>query len=83
MEIKTKYDIGDNVYFIHNNKIIHNKITRIEISIARGLKNKEESIAMVEYTIDLGFAEKVCDTFTTRLEFELFTTKEDLFKSLE
>lgn len=29
MEIKTKYDIGDNVYFIHNNKIIHNKITRI------------------------------------------------------
>lgn len=82
MEIKTKYDIGDNVYFIHNNKIIHNKITRIEISIA-GLKNKEESIAMVEYTIDLGFAEKVRDTFTTRLEFELFTTKEELFKTLE
>lgn len=37
---------------------------------------------MVEYTIDLGFAEKVRDTFTTRLEFELFSSKEELIKIL-
>ena len=82
MEIKTKYNINDEVYFIHDNKILHKEITSIDIRITRASTNKEESIAMVEYTINLGFAEKVRNTFTTRLEFELFSTKEELLKTL-
>ena len=81
MEIKTKYNIGDEVYFIHGNKIIHNKITRIDISIRK--ERNEKVIPRIEYTIDLGFRTgKISDTLTSRIEFDIYSTKEDLIKSI-
>ncbi len=82
MEIKTKYNIGDEVYFIHGNKITHNKITRIDISI-REERNKNVIIPRIEYTIDLGFKTgKISDTLTSRIEFDIYSTKEELIKSI-
>ena len=82
MEIKTKYNINDKVYFIHGNKIIHNKITSIDISI---YERNNKVIQNIRYTIDLGnlFGRRICDTFTSRNEEELFLTKEELIKSIE
>ena len=81
MEIKTKYNIGDEVYFIHGNKIIHNKITRIDISIRE--ERNEKVIPRIEYTIDLGFRTgKISDTLTSRIEFDIYSTKEELIKSI-
>lgn len=80
MEIKTKYNIGDDVYFIHGNKIRHNKITRIDISI-REERNKEVIIPRIEYTIDLGFRTgRISET--SRIECDIYSTKEELIKSI-
>lgn len=82
MEIKTKYNIGDEVYFIHGNKIIHNKIRRIDISILEERK-KNIIIPRIEYTIDLGFKTgRISDTLTSRIEFDIYSTKEELIKSI-
>lgn len=82
MEIKTKYNINDEVYFINGNKITHNKITSIDISI---YERKNVVKQIIKYTIDLGniFGRRICDTFTSRNEEEIFSTKEELIKSLE
>lgn len=80
MEIKTKYNINDEVYFIHGNKIRYNKIYRIDITIH---EENDKVIPKIKYTIDLGFKTgRVCDTITSREEEELFATKEELFKTL-
>lgn len=81
MEIKTKYNINDEVYFIHGNKIRHNKIIRIDITI---YEEDDKVIPRIKYTIDLGIKTgRVCDTITSREEKEVFSTKEELFKTLE
>lgn len=80
MEIKTKYNIGDKVYFIHGNKITCNKIISIDISI---YDRKNNGIPKIEYTIDFGFRTgKISDTLTIRPEEELYSTKEELIKSI-
>lgn len=82
MEIKTKYSIGDEVYFIHNNKITHNKISNIDIYIKLSRDKKE--ILLIEYTIDLELSTgRLGDNYTTRLESALYSSKEELIKSLE
>lgn len=82
MEIKTKYNIGDEVYFIHNNKITHNKISNIDIYIKLSRDKKE--ILLIEYTIDLELSTgRLGDNYATRLESALYSTKEELIKSLE
>lgn len=81
MEIKTKYNINDEVYFIHGNKIRYNKIYRIDIII---YEENDKVIPRIKYTIDLGIKTgRVCDTITSREEEELFSTKEELIKSIE
>lgn len=80
MEIKTKYNVNDYVYFIHGNKIRYNKIYRIDITI---YEENDKVIPKIKYTIDLDIKTgRVCDTITSREEEELFATKEELIKNL-
>ena len=69
MEIKTKFNINDEVWFIYDNKVIKRKIVRINIEI----ESEQRTIYRLNPCINnvLQFEEK-----------NLFPTKEELLKSL-
>ena len=81
MEIKTKYDIGDKVWTIHNNKVVNMTIYHFSIKVYK------EKIR-IEYMSDEDFKQHVSFKNTPELlplfkyENELFPTKEELVKSL-
>lgn len=67
MVVKTKYDIGDQVWYMSDNKINESDVTGLNICIDKtGHLN-------IEYT--LHFNEKVAEPF-------LFRTKDELIESL-
>ncbi len=66
MEVETKFNIGDNVYFITDNKVQKMDITGISISV-----NGNES--NIEYTLHFD---------TNINENLVFASKEELLKSL-
>lgn len=69
MEIKTKWNIGDNVYFIGKNKVTYAPVTNIKYNH----KNEGEKLSY-SVGLDLGIQD--------RYENELFFTKEELIASL-
>ena len=69
MEIKTKYNVGDKVYFLSNNAVVCLPIDTIRIEI-----DKNNNI--IKYRISNN------GTCEWRQEDKLFTTKEELLKSL-
>ena len=71
MEIKTKYNIGDKVYAIHEGKIRDFIVYRVFIT-AHG-----------DYTPSISYAPYHHDEFNRLFdECEVFPTKEELLKSL-
>ena len=68
MEAKTKYDIGDKVWHICDNRAVRSDITRVIISV--------ESPDSYEVSYSLHFGD------TEIPEDLLFRTKEELLKSL-
>lgn len=73
MEIKTKYNIGDNVCTLYHDRIVYGTITNIKISI------DHKSNIQVEYII-------INSTYIGQniyfKEFTIFKTKEELLKKL-
>lgn len=67
MEVKTKFDIGDIVFLISNNKVSSQKVTGLAIDVEDG---------KVEVSYSLTFSESKVD------ESKLFKTKEELINSL-
>jgi hypothetical protein len=67
LKVSTKFDIGDKVWYISDNKVNENDITGVSISV----DNNE--LVNVDYT--LHFNDKVSENL-------LFSTKEELIKSL-
>lgn len=67
MEVKTKFDIGDIVFLISNNKVSSQKVTGLAIDVEDG---------KVEVSYSLTFSESKID------ESKLFKTKEELINSL-
>lgn len=66
MEIQTTYSIGDTIFYMQDNKVRHSVIDLIDIHIA----NDDISI-------------KYCRRgYFTRDEKDLYTSKEELLKSL-
>lgn len=82
MKIETKYDIGDEVYYIEDGKIKKSQISGVDIS-AKEIKDlfvpKKPKLFNLEtityYIISFGVTKVM-------LENEIFKTKEDLIKSL-
>lgn len=73
MEIKTKYDIGDEVYTLHKNKVTKVKIKAVGCSLS-------DTERYIGYATDIvGGLFESNKSFT---EEELFKTKEELLKSL-
>ena len=69
MKIETKYNIGDKVYFLFENKVQRSNIQLINIRIGNKIG--------VEYYIQTTHEDSLWFT-----EEEIFPTKEDLLKSL-
>ncbi len=67
MEVKTKFNIGDIVFLISNNKVSSQKVTGLAIDVEDG---------KVEVSYSLTFSESKVD------ESKLFKTKEELINSL-
>ena len=70
MTIETKFNIGDEVWFMNEGEPISEKIVRIDVE-------QYERKQFVEYTVVLGDC-----ILTTFYEQEIFPTKEELLKSL-
>lgn len=76
MNVETKFNVGDNVYYIHNNQIQQSTVNNISINIERGVNNDSVvQTANIIYLVGYKNYEKREDA--------LFATPEDLFKSLK
>lgn len=75
MEIKTKYNIGDEVWYISNNKVNSLKITRINVLTSLIPKT-------IGYGCELNQCVDYCEGNIVLPEYKLFPTKEELLKSL-
>ena len=71
MDIKTKYDIGQSVFYMDNNKVKTDKIDRIHIEVRY---DPNEIKVRMSYTL--------FPTTKSYIDEELFLTKEELLKSL-
>lgn len=75
MKIETKYDIGQEMWFMWNNKATHRKIVGVFVNKDNEQQSEEYDIAGLEDD-DM----TLCDV-TFKLE-DIFPTKEELLKSL-
>lgn len=71
MDIKTKYGLGQRVFFMDNNKVQDGPITRIHIEVGYTTKDIKVKISYNIFSITKFYKEE-----------ELFLTKEELLKSL-
>lgn len=74
MEVKTKFNLGDEVWMMESNKAVSGSIKELTINIRFNGKNT------IKYAIKVLWKSHIWDT--TRYEEELFPTKEELLKSL-
>lgn len=77
MKIETKYNIGDAVWVITNNKVHHIRIDAIEVSIGKATTNEDGVLSISEYktSYSVGWG-------NWHKESDIFPTKEELLKSL-
>lgn len=75
MEIKTNFNIGDKIYYMHNNRVNCDTVTNIDIFVKCNINNihREPIINVVYY---VGGDHHRCE------ESEAFVSKEELIKSL-
>jgi hypothetical protein len=75
MEINTKFNIGDKVFYIHNNKLCKGVVRDIHVLVFPvGLKRN----ISISYSIRNSFNIEIADFF----EKDLFETKEELINNL-
>lgn len=73
MTIKTRFNIGDKVFFMHRNKVNEDTVIKIEIAIyISRATNLEERTTIY----------RLKDENNTTKEDNIFASKEDLLKSL-
>ena len=84
MEIKTKLDLGDAVYFMSNNKVASGKIISIKIisKLAHPATNSIESKTHIVYFADTIEDHKYIERNVEVHEKFAFGTKKELLESL-
>ena len=77
MTIDTKYNIGDEVWVIMNNKAQHLRIEAIEVGIEKAMITEDGILSICEYktSYSVGWG-NWCE------ECDVYPTKEELLKSL-
>lgn len=76
MTITTKYNIGDEVWFLKDNKIQKSKITKIAPYFSFSEKRG------ISWELDVKLDAFFGNTYLSKYEDELFATKEELINSL-
>ena len=76
MEIKTKYDIGQRVFFMDNNQVKESVINQILAEVRNRIGYKREVY------IEMSVSYYLVDSNLLYEEGKLFPTKEELLKSL-
>ena len=84
MEIKTKYNIGDKVWFMENNHIVHSTICGYCISYGVGAFYGKYGTGdpQIDVSYNLRGGDVCVASVMNIKEDELFPTKEELLKSL-
>lgn len=80
MKIETKFNIGQEVYFMFNNKVQHAEVLEIDVTVTH--LNKECPDAKINCRYEVNFKDIVGGGFKFYEEYELFVSKEELLKSL-
>ena len=84
MEIKTKFNLGDTVYYIENNKIHQGKVVRVEtMSILNERTYNDGSVGTSQSYIET--YKVLSNTYKRKQSFEcylLFATQEELLEDL-
>ena len=75
MEIKTKYDIGQSVFYMNNNQVNESVINQIFVEVRHRIGYKRNFI------IDMSVSYYLVNSNRLYKERELFLTKEELLKS--
>lgn len=75
MDFKTKYDVGDSVWFMHNNKVQNKKIESINVNM--------DSVGVYKYyNIVVHDLMPIKQSMKKFEEKDLFETKKELLNSL-
>ena len=80
MTIETNYNLGQEVYFMYDNKVQSAKIVEVIITITD--LNAQYCIDHTKCEYKLDFRAKERANLMVKEEKELFATREDLLKSL-
>lgn len=81
MKFETKCDLGDNVWFMHDNKAMRGRILGIEVNYSCSHFDDANTPQCVDYSVN--YTVKICLGYSIRMSSsELFSTKEELLKSL-
>ena len=84
MEIKTKFNLGDTVYYIENNKIHQGKVVRIDTtSVLNHYTYNDGSVGTSQSYIET--YKVLSNTYKRKQSFErylLFATQEELLEDL-
>ena len=75
MDIKTKYNIGDSVFFMNDNRVWQGEIESFDIGFSQ--RSSGEKYITISYCVKTEFF-----TNFSVSEHKLFLTKEELLKSL-
>ena len=76
MDIKTKYDLGQSVFYMNNNQVNESVINQIFVEVRHRIGYKRIFI------IDMSVSYYLVNSNRLYKERELFLTKEELLKSL-
>jgi len=76
MEIRTKYDFGDNLYFLHEGKVRFGAIILIALFEVRA-SDGDEGTTVVYYHMEIGG-----NKTAQKAQNEVFKRRADLIKSL-
>lgn len=81
MIIETKYNLGDEVWFMYDNKVLRGRILGIEANYSCSHFDDANTPQCVYYSED--YTVNICLGYSIRkFGSEFFTTKEELLKSL-
>ena len=76
MDIKTKYELGQSVFYMNNNQVNESVINQIFVEVRHRIGYKRNFI------IDMSVSYYLVDSNLLHEEGKLFPTKEELLKSL-
>lgn len=81
MKFETKYNLGDEVWFMYDNKALRGRILGIEANYSCSHFDNADIPQNVDYSVN--YTVKICLGHSIRMSSsELFPTKDELLKSL-